>query len=217
MVFTTPCWSRVISKSLASIAAATNSARRHHGGLVAWALGLLVALALVSIALAEGVELQQLSTQRSDDGLNLSYTTRFELSHSAEDALLKGVPIYFTVEASVYRNRWYWRDARVARASRTWRLAYQSLAKKYRVSTGGLNASYDTLNEALATIRDTAGWRIADSRDIEDSGGYYLEFSFKLDTSQLPRPMQIGLGAPQGWGLSIERSVSLNADFTLKP
>ena len=177
----------------------------------------MVALALASFAVAEGVDLQQLSTQRADDGLNLSYTTRFELPHSAEEALQKGVPIYFTVEAGVYRNRWYWRDARVARASRSWRLAWQPLTKKYKVSNGGLNQSYDTLNEALATIRDTAGWRIADARDLEDGGGYYLEFSFKLDTSQLPRPMQIGLGAPQGWGLSIERSVSLNPDFTLKP
>jgi len=187
-----------------------------------WARGLFVLLLALSLgllarmALAEGAELQQLSTQRTDEGLDLSYATRFELPHSAEDALLKGVPIYFTVETTVLRNRWYWRDARVARASRSWRLSYQLLTKSYKVNSGGLNQSYATLTEALNTIRGIAGWRIAEPKDIEDSGSYSLEFSFRLDTSQLPKPMQIGLGAPQGWGLSVERSVALNPDFTVR-
>jgi len=169
------------------------------------------------LARAEGVELQQLSTQRAEDGgLNLSYSTRFELPHSADEALLKGVPIYFTVEAQVFRNRWYWRDARMNKVSRTWRLAWQPLTRQYKVSNGGLNQSYNSLAEALGVIRDTAGWRVADPKELEDSGSYYLEFSFRLDTSQLPRPMQIGLGAPQGWGLSIERTVQLSPDFSIR-
>lgn len=186
-----------------------------------WARGLLVLLLALSLgllgrlALAEGVELQQLTTQRSEEGLDLSYATRFELPHSAEDALLKGLPIYFTVEATVLRSRWYWRDARVARASRSWLLVYQPLTKSYKVSSGAFKQSYPSLSEALASFRGIAGWRIAEPKDIEDSGNYYLEFSFRLDTSQLPKPMQIGLGAPQGWGLSIERSLALNPDFTV--
>jgi hypothetical protein len=180
-------------------------------------LFLLAALLAVVglLARAEGVELT-LSTQRAEDGLNLSYSTRFELPRSADEALLKGVPIYFTVEAQVFRNRWYWRDARMNKASRTWRLAWQPLTRQYKVSSGGLNQSYNSLGEALAVIRDTAGWRIAEPKELEDSGSYYLEFSFRLDTSQLPRPMQIGLGAPQGWGLSIERTVQLNPDFSIR-
>ena len=180
---------------------------------------LFAALLVVAVLLAraEGVELQQLSTQRAEDGgLNLSYSTRFELPPSADEALLKGVPIYFTVEAQVLRNRWYWRDARLNKASRTYRLTYQTLTRQYKVSTGGLNQSYNSLGEALALIRDTAGWRIAEAKELEDSGSYYLEFSFRLDTSQLPRPMQIGLGAPRGWDLSIERTVQLNPDFSIR-
>ena len=198
-----------------AFAAPFSPGRRARSGLMACVLGLAAALA--SLALAEGVDLQQLSTQRAEDGLNLSYSARFELPHSAEYALTKGVPIYFTVEAAVFRSRWYWRDARVAKASRTWRVACQPLTDQCKVSSGGLSQTYATRAEALATVRDIAGWHIADAREIEDSGGYYLEFGFRLDTSQLPRPMQIGLGAPQGWGLSIERSVTLNPDFSIKP
>lgn len=163
---------------------------------------------------AEGVELAQLATRRADDGLELSFATRFELSRAAEDALHKGVPLYFVAEALVLRSRWYWRDARVAHAERTWRLAWQSLTRQYRVSTGGLHQSFATLDEALTVLRGQSAWRIAEPKDIEDGGSYYLEFSYKLDVTQLPRPMQIGLQS--GFALSIEQRRNFGADFSLK-
>ena len=169
---------------------------------------------LPGLTRAEGVELVHLTTQRADDGLALSFTTRFELGRPAEDALHKGVPLYFVAEATVLRSRWYWRDARVARVDRTWRLAWQSLTRQYRVSTGGLHQSFATLDEALTVLRGLSGWRIAEPKDIEDGGGYYLEFSYKLDVSQLPRPMQIGLQS--GFALSIEQKRNFAPDFTLK-
>ena len=39
-------------------------------------------------------------------------------------------------EAQVLRNRWYWRDARIAKVERTWRLAWQSLTRQYRIPIG---------------------------------------------------------------------------------
>lgn len=178
---------------------------------------MLLALVILRPALADGVELTQLATTRSEDGLELSFNAHFELPRAAEDALMKGVPIYFVAEATVLRNRWYWRDARVARASRSWRLNWQPLTRQYKVSTGGLNQGYASLTEALASLRGLAGWRIAETKDLEDDGKYYLEFSYRLDTTQLPKPMQIGLGASQGWALGIERQLILNPDFSSRP
>ncbi|MFG6486254.1 DUF4390 domain-containing protein [Roseateles sp. BYS78W] len=174
---------------------------------------LLLAL-LPGAARAEGVELAHLATRKVDDGLELSFTTRFDLSRPAEDALHKGVPLYFVAEVNVLRNRWYWRDARIAQVERTWRLAWQPLTRQYRVSMGGLHQSFATLDEALNVVRGVSGWHIAEPRDIEDGGSYYLEFSFKLDVSQLPRPMQIGLQS--GFALSIEQKRHFAPDFTLK-
>lgn len=164
--------------------------------------------------LAEGVELAQIATRRADDGLELSFTTRFELSRAAEDALHKGVPLYFVAEAAVLRHRWYWRDARIARAERSWRLAWQPLTRQYRVSTGGLHQSFATLEEALTALRGQSAWRIAEPKDLDDGSGFYLEFSYRLDVSQLPRPMQIGLQS--GFALSIEQSRPFAPDFSLK-
>ena len=177
-------------------------------------LSLLLALLPAAPVRAEGVELTQLATERLDDGLALSFSTRFELPRPVEDALLKGVPIYFVAEASVLRSRWYWRDARLAKATRSWRLTWQPLTRQYRVSTGGLHQSYPSLAEALTTLRGISGWRIAEPREIEDGGSYYLEFSYKLDVSQLPRPMQIGLQS--GFALSIEQKRNFAPDFSLR-
>lgn len=179
-------------------------------------LAALFALLLAGVVRAQGVELTQFSTQRGEEGLELSFSTRFELARPVEDALHKGVPLYFTAEATVLRNRWYWRDSRVGRAERSWRLSWQPLTRQYRVSTGGLTQSFAQLEEALASLRGVSSWPIAEPKEIEAEGRYYLEFSFRLDVSQLPRPMQIGLGSMPGFALSVEQKRGFNPDFSLK-
>ena len=174
-------------------------------------------LALHGWALAQGVALQLLNAERAEDGLAVSFSTRFELPKAAEEALLKGVAIYFVAEVQVLRSRWYWRAARGAQAAGRWRLTWPPLPRQYRVSTGGLHQSFDTLGEAIASLRGASGWRVADTREIEDDGRYYLEFSYKLDTSQLPRPMQIGLGGNPGWALSVDRTLSLTLESPAAP
>ena len=107
----------------------------------------------IAPALAQGVELATLTTTRADGALNLEFVARVDLPKAVEDALQRGVPIYFVAEAVVLRNRWYWRDARAASVSRSWRLAWQPLTRQYKVSTGGLNQSYQSLSEALGSLR----------------------------------------------------------------
>jgi len=167
-------------------------------------MALLLALAQAPLR-AEPMELESFELVRGDDGVLLSFSAQFELPRAVEDALLKGVPVYFVAEAEVYRDRWYWRDKQVATATRTWRLAFQPLTRKYRVTFGGLHQSYDNLFDALASLRRVVNWRLADPSQIDEDGHHYIEFSYRLDTSQLPRPMQIGIGGQADWSLKVER------------
>ena len=179
--------------------------------LRAW-LAVLLALLLGGAApavRAETVQLVSLEVARGEDGLLLDFTTRFVLPRTVEDALLKGVPLHFVAEAALFRSRWYWRDERVARATRVWRLAWQPLTRSYRVSFGGLNQSFETLTEALAAVRGVAHWKIADAAQLDADSRYYVEFSYRLDTSALPRPMQIGLAGQADWTLSVERTLRI--------
>ena len=175
-------------------------------------LTLLVLLGVFAApaAQAQGIDLSSLQTERGDEALLLNFSAAYALTKPVEDALQKGVPIYFTAEVSVYRKRWYWRDDRISHLSRSWRLAWQPLTRQYRVSTGGLSQSYASLHEALASMRGAQGWRIVELSQLDEDTKHYLEFSYKLDTGQLPRPMQIGLSAPEGWVMSVSRSLNID-------
>ncbi len=157
-------------------------------------------------ARAEGPELSHFEVSRGEEGLMLDFVVRFELPRSVEDALLKGVPLHFVAEASLFRERWYWRDLRVNQVSRTWRLAYQPLTRAYKVSFGGLNQSFDSLADAVASVRRISRWKLAEPAQLGDGEQHYVEFSYKLDTTLLPRPMQIGIGGQPDWTLVLEKT-----------
>jgi len=181
---------------------------------------LLCPLALASVGLpawqpvqaqaqAQGMELQTLQLQRADGALSLDFAARIQLSRTVEEALQRGVPVYFTAQAQLLRNRWYWRDERVARVQRTWRLAFQPLTSTWRVGFGGLNQIHTSLQEALASISRLSAWKVAELSQVDPDSRHYVEFSFRLDTSQLPGPMQIGLTTQADWTLGLERTLRL--------
>jgi hypothetical protein len=153
--------------------------------------------------------LEDVRLSRSDEGLRLAYSARLELPRPVDDALHKGVALYFVAEAVLTRERWYWRDATVARMQRQWRLSYQPLSRKYRLSTGGLHQGYDTLGEALALVGRASGWPLELREELQPDSRYALRFSLRLDTAQLPAPLQIGLGA--GASLNLFRELRLSA------
>ena len=174
------------------------------------ALCLALGLALPQGARADVPELTSFELARQEDGLQLSFAVRFELSRGLEDALLKGVPLHFVAEAEVLRDRWYWFDRRVVKTSRTWRLTYQPLTRKYRVTQGGLNQSFDTLTDALYSVRRATAWKIAEPAQYEEGSRHYVEFIYRLDTNLLPRPLQIGIGGQPDWTLMVEKFQRFN-------
>jgi hypothetical protein len=171
---------------------------------LAWAALLAAATALP--ARAQGVEIESLEVQRDAAGVQLDFAVRFKLSAALDEALHKGVPLHFAAEAAVFRYRWFWRDQLVSRVGRTWRVAWQPLTRTYRVSFGPLAQSHDSLVEALASVSRGARWQIAPPL-AADEDRYYVDFTYRLDTSLLPRPMQIGIAGSPEWQLSVERSV----------
>lgn len=173
------------------------------------ALAALLAWSAVGLPIgvrAAGPELATFAVQRSEEGVSIDYAINFDLPRGAEEALNKAVPLYFVAEAEVFRDRWYWRDKRIASASRVWRVVYQPLTANYRVTFGGLSQSYPNRAEAFAVIRRGANWKVAEASQIEEGSRHYVEFSFRLDTSLLPRPMQIGIATQTDWALSVERT-----------
>lgn len=174
-----------------------------------WVLAALCLALLTLPARADKIELSQVELSRDDEGLLLGYQARIELPRAVEDAMQKGVPLYFVAEAELLRSRWYWRDKRVARVSRSWRVTWQPLTRRYRVNLGSLSQNYDTLSDALGAVQRATRWKLAESADLEDGTRQYVEFSLRLDTSQLPRPLQISFGGQAEWTLGVERTLTV--------
>ena len=179
----------------------------------AWLASLLLCLVALwaPVARAAELDLTNFDLVHNEEGVLLSYGVDLELSRSVDEALSKEVALFFVAEAEVFRNRFYWRDQRVAQAVRRWRIVFQRLTSTYRVTfDGGLSQSYATRAEAFAAISRSARWKIAEPSQVEEGSRHYVEFSYRLDTSQLPRPMQIGIGGQADWTLSVQRTQKLN-------
>jgi len=180
------------------------------GWLATAVLGLSVALAQTPV----GMERPLLRLERADDALWLSTQLQFDLSPAVVDALHKGIPIFFVAEADVLRERWYWINQKVVTAKRQFRLAYQPLTNRWRlnISSGevveaalglALNQNFDTWGEALNTVRRISRWKIADASELAPNGRYLIEFRFRLDLAQLPRPLQIGTLGQSDWSVAL--------------
>ena len=164
-------------------------------------------------AQAVTAEVTQFQLERTAEGSFLSATVRFELPTSIEDALLKGVPMFFVAELEVFRERWYWYDRKVLAAERHIRLAYQPLTRRWRLNIASgaitnnslglsLNQSFDNLPDALAAVQRVSRWKIAEPGELDPEQRHNLEYNFRLDVSQLPRPFQIGVLGQSDWNIS---------------
>lgn len=171
---------------------------------------LLLWITLAAPARAEGsIDLTTFDVSRADGALLLDFVAKPVLSKAVEDAMQRGVPVYFVAQAALYRSRWYWRDERIARVSRTWRLSYQPLTSNWRLGFGTLSQSYPSAEEALDMAARASRWKLAETDQLEFGERYYVEFSYRLDNNQLPRPMQLDLAAQADWQLAVERKVKV--------
>lgn len=192
-------------------------------GLAGWIVFWIVAFGVLAPASAQKPQVFQLSLQRTPEALYLSGRMEIFPEQVVEEALLKSVPLYFVWQADVYRERWYWADRRIASVTRTLRLAYQPLTRRWRVSlsndaavnAGGaglqyaLHQNYESLADALAGVARVSRWKIADAARLPTDENHRVEFAFRLDLSLLPRPFQIGLGNQPGWTIEVRDQMAV--------
>ncbi len=70
---------------------------------------------------------------------------------------------------------------------------------------GWARASVANEEGAVAPRLKISGWRLVELDKLDPGSRHNVEFSFFLDNSQLPQPMQIDLGGD--WKLGIERNL----------
>ncbi|MET5012060.1 DUF4390 domain-containing protein, partial [Burkholderia pseudomallei] len=92
-------------------------------------VAMTLCLAAVPAARADTIAEQRASLQSDGSGWSLDARFDYELNSSLEDAVNKGVPLYFTTDFERSRARWYWFDEQPVSVSPTIRLSFQPLTR----------------------------------------------------------------------------------------
>lgn len=169
-------------------------------------LVLLMAAAPVAVRAADGVEILQAHLEPSEEGLRLSASFVFDLNRGLEDALIRGVPLYFTTEVDISRERWYWFDQTAVSTSRTIRISYNVLTRQYyAAAVGQLQQSFPTLEDALLLVRRPSRWVVAPPGTLKPGVTYDVTVKMGLDVAQLPKPFQVHALNSSDWRLASDR------------
>jgi len=164
---------------------------------------LLMVLGVISTAVsAEGIKIKSFELEKADNDWLLNATFHIELSPGLEDALKKGVVLYFQTEFDLTRSRWYWFDEKSALVQRQTRLSYQPLTQQYRIASEGFTFSAKTMSEALQAVGSVGGWRVIDGAQLDSGKAYTASLRMALDLSKLPKPFQVNALNNRDWNVS---------------
>ena len=151
----------------------------------------VAALLAVSLALADEIEVRDTALRAVEEGLVLDADFAFELTPRLAEVVSNGVPLYFRVDFELTRRRWYWFDETAASKRLQLRLSYHALSRQYRLSTGLLQQSFATLDEALNVLKRIRSWLVVERTVSFAEADYEAAVRMRLETALLPKPFQL--------------------------
>jgi Domain of unknown function (DUF4390) len=153
---------------------------------------------------ADSVPLTNAEVRVEDERVVLNVDFALSLNSTLEEALQRGIPLYFLLEVDIQRPRWYWFDEKVLQHSTQYRVSYQPLTRQYRVASGLLSQTFDSLQEVERLIGRVTARPIASASDLEKGSRYDVVVRLRLDQNQLPKPFQVNALASREWQLASE-------------
>jgi len=165
--------------------------------------GLIVAfLSFASIASAEGINVRSATVDPVDDGWQMQAEFDIQFSPRLEEAVNRGVPLYFIVEFELARPRWYWFDEKPVQLSQTYKISYTPLLRQYRLTVGNVYQNFTRFEEVARVLSRVRGWYVADRGSLKKDVTYQAAVRMRLDTAQLPKPFQVNAIASRDWTLT---------------
>jgi hypothetical protein len=140
----------------------------------------------------------------ADEGYVLSADFSVSLNARLEDAVARGVGLYFVVDFELTRSRWYWLDEQLASRSQSVQLSYHALTRQYRLSTGTLHQSFSSLEDALRILSRLRNWLVIDKGTVQGDHTYLAAVRMRLDLTQMPKTFQVNALANRDWNLVSE-------------
>lgn len=150
---------------------------------------------------AEGIEVRKAALAIVDDSYVLDADFGIALTPPLEEALNKGVSLYFLFEFELIRSRWYWFNEKIANTQQQYRLSYNALTRQYRIGAGNLYQNFRTLGEALDVMSRVRRREDAELGALTKNSTYTAAVRLRLDTTQLPKPFQINALGSRDWNI----------------
>jgi len=188
------------------IPALFRSPRPQRRGTLFAFLGTLLAavcwLAVSAPAQADTIPVKSAELRIEDGEVLLNVEFEFSLNPTLEEALEKGIPLYFALDFELTRGRWYWLDEKVTQTALVYRVSYNALTRQYRVASGLLTQTFNSLDEVERFIGRVTSRRVASADALTKGAKYDAAVRLRLDVNQLPKPFQVNALASREWTLA---------------
>jgi hypothetical protein len=176
--------------------AAVWSARMRRG------LMALFVVAFATPAFAEGIAVKSATVEAGEDGWQLDAEFDIQFNPRLEEAVNRGVPLYFVVEFELAQPRWYWFDEKPVQFSQTYKISYTPLLRQYRLAVGNVYQNFTRFEEVTRVLARLRNVHIADRGQFKKDITYQAGIRMRLDTAQLPKPFQLNAIASRDWTLA---------------
>lgn len=183
---------------------------------------------LAASAQAEGISVSRVEVRQGDEGYQLAASYDVELNVTLQQALSRGIPLYFVGEFSLTRPRWNWVDKMHQAVSRgmaryiwgdassvthwswldkeiyageqTIKFSYNVLTRQYRISRGPLFQNFASFEDAL-NILSRQSSAVIPQDVLEEEDEYIAATRLRLDIVQLPNLLQVNALTDNDWTL----------------
>ena len=151
---------------------------------------------------AEGISVKSATLEAVDDGWQLDAEFDIQFSQRLEEAVNRGVPLYFVLEFELSRPRWWWFDEKPVQFSQIYKVSYTPLLRQYRLAVGSVYQNFTRFDEVTRVLSRLRGVTIAERNVFKKDVTYQAGIRMRLDTAQLPKPFQLNAIASSDWTLA---------------
>jgi len=169
--------------------------------LAALLLALVLAILPAAAAQPHGIEVRSAAVTIANDHYVLEADFEIVLSAPLEEALNKGIALYFLLEFDLVRSRWYWFSSKVVTLQHQYRLSYNALTRQYRIGIGAFYQNFPNLAEALQFMSKVRRREEMDAGTLGKGTDYAAALRLRLDTSQLPKPFNLNALGSRDWNI----------------
>ena len=174
-----------------------------------WFAGAVVLLVIAFAALspaarADTIAVKSAELRADEDMYVLSAEFELAFNPTLEEAIQKGVPLYFVFEFELMRPRWFWVDEKVVSLSTQYRVSYNALSRQYRVAIGLLSQTFDALDDVERFLSRVTSRQVASLDQLVKGTRYEASVRLRLDVNALPKPFQVNALASRDWTLQSE-------------